>query len=131
MRHFVTTLALAATLLAGCTGLSERMSAAIDHDHAQSQQAINAAHAGDAHPHSGTDSMIVKDTLWLSGTTIKLDLADTLPPVFLQPATFDSDVGSLAEFAEHIARLTHIPTRVSPSATGDAQANTRGGPAAM
>jgi type IVB pilus formation R64 PilN family outer membrane protein len=131
MRHFVTTLALAATLLAGCTGLSERMSAAIDHDHAQSKQMIEAAQAGDAHPRTGSDSVIVKDTLWLSGTTIKLDRADTLPPVFLQPATFDSDVGSLAEFAEHITRLTHIPTRVSPNATGDAQANTRGGPAAM
>lgn len=131
MRHYVITFALAAILAAGCTGLSQRMSAAVEHDHAQARQTIDAAHAGDAHPRSGLDSVIVKDSLWLSGTTIKLDHADTLPPVFLQPATFDSDVGSLAEFAEHISRLTHIPTRVSPNATGDAQANTRGGTAAL
>lgn len=131
MRYFATTLALAAALLSGCTGLSERLSAAVDHDHAQSKQTIDAAFAGDARPRAGSDSVIVKNTLWLSGTTIKLDHADTLPPVFLQPATFDSDVGSLAEFAERISRLTHIPTRVSPNATGEAQMNSRGGAAAM
>ncbi|MCA8234605.1 PilN family type IVB pilus formation outer membrane protein [Burkholderia cenocepacia] len=126
MRHLAITLALAATLTAGCTGLSEKLSAAVDHDHAQSKQAIDAAFAGDVRPRSGADSVIVKDTLWLSGTTIKLNHADVLPPVFLQPATFDSDVGSLAEFSERISRLTHIPTRVSPNATGDAPASARG-----
>lgn len=131
MRYFATTLALAAVLLAACTGLSEQLSTAVDHDHAQARRTIDATAAGDARPRAGADSVIVKNTLWLSGTTIKLDRADTLPPVFLQPATFDSDVGSLAEFAERISRLTHIPTRVSPNATGDAQTSARGGAAAM
>ncbi|NTZ88242.1 PilN family type IVB pilus formation outer membrane protein [Burkholderia metallica] len=127
MRHLAITLALAATLTTGCTGLSEKLSAAVDHDHAQSSKAIDAAFAGDVRPRAGADSVIVKDSLWLSGTTIKLNHADVLPPVFLQPATFDSDVGSLAEFAERVSRLTHIPTRVSPNATGDAPASARGG----
>ncbi|GLU32129.1 PilN family type IVB pilus formation outer membrane protein [Trinickia caryophylli] len=131
MRYFATTLVLATALLAACTGLSERLSTAVDHDHAEARQTIDATAAGDARPRAGADSVIVKNTLWLSGTTIKLDRADTLPPVFLQPATFDSDVGSLAEFAERISRLTHIPTRVSPNATGDAQTSARGGAAAM
>jgi len=130
MRYIATTFAAAAVMLAGCTGLAQRMSAAVDRDHAASRQALDAAFAGSVQPRTGADSVIVKDSLWLSGTTIKLDRADTLPPVFLQPATFDSDVGSLAEFAEHISRLTHIPTRVSPNATGEAQVDARGGAAA-
>jgi type IVB pilus formation R64 PilN family outer membrane protein len=131
MRNTVTTLALAAAILAGCTGLSQHISNAVDHDHAESKQMMDAAHAGDAHPRSGADSVIVKNDLWLSGTTIKLDRSGTLPPVFLQPATFDSDVNSLSEFAEHIARLTHIPTRVSPSANGDAQSSRGTGTASV
>lgn len=125
MRHITTLIALAACLLAGCTGLSQHLSSAADHDHAQSQQLMKAARDGDAHPATGTDSVVVRNGLWLSGTTIKLDRAAELPPVFLQPATFDSDVSSLAEFAEHIARLTHIPTRVAPNASGDAQMSSR------
>ena len=131
MRNTVTTLALAATILAGCTGLSQRLSSAVDKDHAESRQILEAARSGYARPRVGADSVIVKNELWLSGTTIKLDRAGTLPPVFLQPATFDSDVTSLSEFAEHIARLTHIPTRVSPNASPDSTPSSRAATASV
>jgi type IVB pilus formation R64 PilN family outer membrane protein len=129
MRNTISMFALAVLLLAGCTGLSQHLSDSVDHDNAESKQTLDAAREGNAHPATSADGVIVKDGLWLSGTAIKLDRESVLPAVFSQPATFDSEVNSLPEFAEHISRLTHIPTRVSPNAL--ANSRTTGGGAAQ
>jgi type IVB pilus formation R64 PilN family outer membrane protein len=129
MRNTISTFALAVLLLAGCTGLSQRVSDAVDHDNAQSKQTLDALREGNPRAATSSDGLIVKDGLWLSGTAIKLDHENVLPAVFSQPATFDNEVNSLAEFAEHISRLTHIPTRVSPNALANSRAT--GGSAAQ
>ncbi|MEW6343419.1 MAG: PilN family type IVB pilus formation outer membrane protein [Pseudomonadota bacterium] len=131
MRNTITTFALAVVLLAGCTGLSQHLSEAVDRDNAESKQALDSARQGNAHTSASSDGLIVKDGLWLSGTAIKLDRESTLPAVFSQPATFDSEVNSLSEFAEHISRLTHIPTRVSPNALANSRSTGSGAQASV
>lgn len=126
MRNIITTAALAVALLAGCTGLSQHLSEAVDHDNAQTRQVLDSARQGNPRPNTSSDGLIVKDGLWLSVTAIKLDRESALPAVFSQPATFDSEVNSLPEFAEHISRLTHIPTRVSPNALANARPTSGG-----
>ncbi|APR38333.1 PilN family type IVB pilus formation outer membrane protein [Paraburkholderia sp. SOS3] len=116
MRNTILPLALAAIFLAGCTGLSQRISDAVSHDRNATQSALASTRDGQASLAQSSDGVIVNHGLWLSGNPIRLAHERTLPGVFSQPATFDRDVASLQEFAEHIARLTHVPTRVAPNA---------------
>jgi type IVB pilus formation R64 PilN family outer membrane protein len=116
MRITILQIAFAATFLAGCTGLSQRISDSVSHDQNATQSALASTRDGQASLAQSSDGVIVNHGLWLSGNPIRLARERTLPGVFSQPATFDRDVVSLQEFAEHIARLTHIPTRVAPNA---------------
>ncbi|HEY4350794.1 MAG TPA: PilN family type IVB pilus formation outer membrane protein [Paraburkholderia sp.] len=116
MRNTTLLIALVATFLAGCTGLSQRISDAVSHDQNATQSTLASTRDGQASLAQSSDGVIVNHGLWLSGNPIRLTHERTLPGVFSQPATFDRDVASLQEFAEHIARLTHVPARVAPNA---------------
>ncbi|MBR7963680.1 PilN family type IVB pilus formation outer membrane protein [Burkholderia vietnamiensis] len=121
MRVAVLTCAFAAVLLTGCTGLSRHLAAVIDRDHARTQRVLADTHDGRAQVAQSSDGVIVTDGIWLSGTPIRPEREDALPAVFSHPATFDREVGSLREFAEHVSRLSHIATRVAPDAAGGAR----------
>ncbi|WP_412025880.1 PilN family type IVB pilus formation outer membrane protein [Burkholderia cepacia] len=116
MRGSVLTCAFVAALLAGCTGLAQRFATAVDRDHAQAQRVLADTRDGRAHVAESSDGVIVSDGIWLSGSPIRLERDAALPAVFSQPATFDREVGSLREFAEHVSRLSRIAARVSPDA---------------
>lgn len=116
MRGSVLTCAFVAALLAGCTGLAQRVATAVDRDHAQAQRVLADTRDGRAHVAESSDGVIVSDGIWLSGSPIRLERDAALPAVFSQPATFDREVGSLREFAEHVSRLSRIAARVSPDA---------------
>ncbi|RQS15858.1 PilN family type IVB pilus formation outer membrane protein [Burkholderia sp. Bp8998] len=126
MRGSVLAYAFAAVLLAGCTGLPQHLANAIDRDHARTQRVLADTRDGRAQVAESSDGVIVSDGIWLSGTPMQLAREGALPTVFSQPATFDREVGSLREFAEHVSRLSHIATRVAP----DAAAGTQPAPAA-
>ena len=121
MRGSVLTCAFAAVLLAGCTGLSQHLANAIERDHVRTQHVLADTRDGHARVAESSDGVIVSDGIWLSGTPMQLAREGALPAVFSQPATFDREVGSLREFAEHVSRLSHIATRVAPDAAGGTQ----------
>lgn len=53
--------------------------------------------------------------IWLGKKVVKVG-PPPLPPIFLQPTTFDRTVYSLPELAERITLRSGIPTKVSPDA---------------
>ncbi|KER67595.1 secretin [Burkholderia cepacia] len=116
MRRSVLTGVFAAVLLAGCTGLSQHLANAIDRDQGRAQRVLAETRDGRAQVAESSDGVIVSDGIWLSGSPMRLAREGVLPAVFSQPATFDREVGSLREFAEHVSRFSHIATRVAPDA---------------
>ncbi|WP_185642813.1 hypothetical protein [Burkholderia sp. Bp9140] len=116
MRGSVPACAFVTVLLAGCTGLSQHPANAIDRDHARTQRVLAETRDGRAQVAESSDGVIVSGGIWLSGSPMRLAREGALPAVFSQPATFDREVGSLREFAEHVSRLSHIATRVAPDA---------------
>ncbi|PLZ00045.1 PilN family type IVB pilus formation outer membrane protein, partial [Burkholderia sp. WAC0059] len=111
--------ALGLSLVAGCSvlnGLKHDAQA----DSANADKLLASLHQGNNHVHDN-DHVVVDDGLYLSNSTIKLVKTEPLPAVFAQPASFDSTVTSLQEFAERITRLTGIPITVTASANDAAQ----------
>ncbi|MFC0402782.1 PilN family type IVB pilus formation outer membrane protein [Paraburkholderia rhizosphaerae] len=128
MRNTTLICSLAVSLFAGCTGLAQHLSNAVDDDHRETQHALDETRGGNARLAESSDGVIVNNGMWLSGNPIRLAHERTLPAVFSQPATFDRDVASLQEFAEHISRLAHIPTRVAPNALAGSRASVAAAP---
>lgn len=118
-------LSLAVLVMAGCTGLSQRISesAKLDADHGHAL--VEDAQQGHVSVHA-LDDVVVNNGIWLSGRTVKLGTDAALPPIFTQPATFDRSVSSLQEFAERITRLTQLPSKVAPDASAAAQRTLEG-----
>lgn len=116
MRMPIVVLMLAASLAAGCTGLSRQLSDSFDHDSAQAQRALDGTRAGNPRAQDSSDGVLDTQGLWFSGNTIKLTSRQTLPPMFSQRTTFDGTVTSLQNFAQRVTRLSGIPTRVETSA---------------
>lgn len=113
-------LALLALVLAGCTGLLQSVSDAAHRDSEQSSKLLASASEGKIRTHT-IDDVVVDNGIWLSGRTVKLAQAASLPPVFSQPVTFDRQVASLQEFSERITRLTQVPAKVSADAVAASQ----------
>lgn len=116
MRKIILLGVLTSCLLAGCTGLSSKLSKDFEHDTDQSQVALDATRKGEARLSAPSDGLIVKEGMWLSGNTVKLNKAVELPVVFSTPATFDRSVTSLREFAEQVTHLSQIPITITPGA---------------
>jgi type IVB pilus formation R64 PilN family outer membrane protein len=100
-------------LLAGCTGLMDKIDRGTQADNEKAGRLLGQLAGGDNRA-SGADDVVVKDQLWLSGKTIKIERKSTLPKVFDDPASFDGTVDSLRAFADRISRLAHMPAKVAP-----------------
>lgn len=107
-------LAACLSLLAGCTGLLDKIERSSQADTARAGQLLGKLSNGDNRAVPGSDDVIVKDELWLSGKTIKIATKSTLPKLFDEPASFDGTVDSLRMFADRISRLAHVPAKVAP-----------------
>jgi type IVB pilus formation R64 PilN family outer membrane protein len=107
--------ACVAVVLGGCTGLTGKLEGAAHGDATRAGDLLAKTQGGNAVDRDD-DGVIVKNSLWLSGNTVKVPVAQTLPPLFGEPASFDGTVDSLQAFAERVTRLTHIPARVAPGA---------------
>ena len=112
-RPFVV-LAACLSLLAGCTGLLDKIERNSQSDTARAGQLLGKLSNGDNRAVPGSDDVVVKDELWLSGKTIKIATKSTLPKLFDEPASFDGTVDSLRMFADRISRLAHLPAKVAP-----------------
>jgi len=118
-------MSLAVLMNTGCSGLSQRISDAADRD-TEHGHALVADTSKGHNAVRALDDVVVDNGIWLSGRTVKLGTAAVLPPIFVQPATFDRSVASLQEFAERITRLTQLPTKVSPDANAAAERTLEG-----
>lgn len=111
---------LLAALLAGCSGLAEKIDGSI----AQSQARASAL-AGDtgrsAAPAGAAPAPAVvrEDGIWIGRSVVRLG-ARPLPPIFQEPATFDRTVHSLSELAERLTLRSGIPVKVAPDVLGAA-----------
>jgi type IVB pilus formation R64 PilN family outer membrane protein len=118
-------LSFAVLMIAGCTGLSQKISESTKQDAERGHALVEDAQQGHISVHA-LDDVVVNNGIWLSGRTVKLGTDAALPPIFTQPATFDRSVSSLQEFAERITRLTQLPTKVAPDASAAAQRTLEG-----
>jgi type IVB pilus formation R64 PilN family outer membrane protein len=118
-------LSVAVLMMAGCTGLSQKISESAKQDAERGHALVENAQQGHVSVHA-LDDVVVDNGIWLSGRTVKLGTDAALPPIFAQPATFDRSVSSLQEFAERITRLTQLPTKVAPDAGAAAQRTLEG-----
>jgi len=116
MRKMISMGVLVGFLLAGCTGLTTKLSEDFGKDVDQSQKVLDTVHKGDVALNPPNDGMVIKEGLWLSGRTLKLGQNAELPAVFATPATFDRNVASLREFADHITHLSQIPSTLTADA---------------
>jgi type IVB pilus formation R64 PilN family outer membrane protein len=124
-RHIVM-IAACLSLLAGCTGLLEKIDRGSHADVTRADHLLGKVAAGDNRD-VDTDDVIVKDELWLSGKTLKIASKSTLPKIFDEPASFDGTVDSLRMFADRISRLVHVPAKVAPGADDAAARVTQAG----
>jgi type IVB pilus formation R64 PilN family outer membrane protein len=108
------------SLIAGCTGLMPKIEHDAQADSARAGQLLGKTTKGENLEHD-TDSVVVKDELWLSGNTLKIAPETTLPGFFDEPASFNGTVDSLRAFAERVSRLTHVPVKLAAGAEDAAE----------
>ncbi|WAC74557.1 PilN family type IVB pilus formation outer membrane protein [Roseateles sp. SL47] len=120
-------------LLAGCTGLTQRVDR--ETDELNRRASSHAQAVGTTVEGGRSDGVQVRDGIWIGKTSIRMQEAETLPAVFSSPVTFNRRVRSLSEFAERVAVLAGVPTRVTPDALevslGGGRAAPRAGAAPM
>lgn len=114
IRHLAA-VGLAALLLASCTGLTGQLEHDAHGDATRAEDLMGKTGSGHNVDHD-EDGVVVKDSLWLSGNTIKVPVRKALPPLFDEPASFEGNVDSVQAFADRVTRLTHVPARVAPGA---------------
>ncbi|MPT55602.1 MAG: PilN family type IVB pilus formation outer membrane protein [Alcaligenaceae bacterium] len=105
-----------AALIAGCSGLSERIESLVDQESSKASQLtrdVGSTAPGAVLP---AKPLVVHESgIWLGKTAIKRGQA-TLPQIFHEPTTFDRTIGSLTELAERITLRSGVPSKVSPDA---------------
>lgn len=106
--------ALLAALVAGCTGLSKTADDDAEAAHRRAAGHLGAIGAA-VQPHRD-GSATVKDGLWIAKSSVRLVQSEPLPAIFSSRATFNRRVKSISEFAERMAVLAGVPTRVTPDA---------------
>ncbi|WP_211474758.1 PilN family type IVB pilus formation outer membrane protein [Collimonas humicola] len=124
IKSFAATSALA--LIAGCTGLSERIDRNVDQADSKASMLVkDVGHAaaagvvGNVMPSAQHESGI-----WLGKNVVKVG-QPSLPPIFNEAATFDRTVSSLSELAERLTLRTGIPTKVSHDASAVSSGSTQ------
>ncbi|WP_246312308.1 PilN family type IVB pilus formation outer membrane protein [Pseudaquabacterium terrae] len=129
-------------LVSGCAGLAERIERVIDDSvlragglKAQAAAPVAtlaaAPAAASASAAAATTPPVAREEgLWIARSAIRMEPVENLPPVFLQPATFDRTVSSLSEFAERITLRAGLAVRVTPDAQTASQRTLQGESAA-
>ncbi|RJF96862.1 PilN family type IVB pilus formation outer membrane protein [Noviherbaspirillum cavernae] len=114
-------------MLAGCSGLAERISGNVTQADAKVSPLVSDV--GRTAPGvigKSSPNVVRESGIWLGKNVVKVG-QPTLPPIFYEPATFDRSVNSLSELAERITLRAGIPTKVTPDAqnisSGAAQAS--------
>ncbi|SEK64609.1 type IVB pilus formation outer membrane protein, R64 PilN family [Roseateles sp. YR242] len=114
--------ATAWVLLAGCTGLTQRLDQ--ESREADRRASVQSRQVGQVVDDRRGDGVQINEGIWIGKSSVRLQEASSLPPVFSEPVTFNRRVRSLAEFAERITAMSGVPTRVTADAT-DMAANGR------
>jgi type IVB pilus formation R64 PilN family outer membrane protein len=117
----------AAVILSGCSGLPQK----IDHQYEQSASKISELVNDVGHTAPGVvgkpiPTVIHDNGIWLGKNVVKVG-QPALPPIFYEPATFNTTVTSLPELAERITLRSGIPTKVSPDALAASYSTLHGG----
>jgi type IVB pilus formation R64 PilN family outer membrane protein len=116
-----------AVLLAGCTGLSQRVGNDFAKQDAKASSLVRDVGRTAPGVVAKTEPQVVNDKgIWLGKNIVKVG-QPSLPPVFFEPATFDRSVGSLSEVVERITLRSGIPTKVSADALAVASSILQGG----
>ena len=89
LRRPLVVVAACLSLLAGCTGLTEKIDRNAQADTARADQLLGKVAGGDNRALAAPDDVVVKNELWLSGKTIKIARKSTLPGLFEEAASFD------------------------------------------
>lgn len=110
----------ALALLAGCSGLPDRIVNRVDDGSYKASRLVKDV--GRAEPAPQQPPVVVHDNgMWVAKNIVKLAPQESLPPIFNESAAFDRTVYSLAEMAERITLRSGIPTKVAPDALMAAQ----------
>lgn len=116
---------IGATILSGCTGLSESINARVERSDARASRIVREV--GQVEASARAASPVTHDNgFWVGKTVVKRDLA-TLPPVFHEEANFDRTLNSLVEFCERITLRSGIPAKVAADVYASAAAPASGG----
>lgn len=116
----------AAPVLAACSGLPEKMSTLFEKT--DKETSVLVKDVGKSMPVAVTtppSTAVHENGLWIGRNIVRRD-PNALPPIFMEQATYDRTVSSLAEFAERITLRSGIPAKVSPDALAAAQAAIQG-----
>jgi type IVB pilus formation R64 PilN family outer membrane protein len=102
--------------LGACSDLSRRDDQSFgDPGNAVSDLAKSVGRTAPGVVASAPPSVVHDNGIWLGKKVVKVG-PPPLPPIFLEPTTFDRTVYSLPELAERITLRSGIPTKVSPDA---------------
>lgn len=116
----LTAIAAGISLLAGCTGLSQRVED--EHSSANDRASKLVKQVGVVDSVTRQAQPVVYDEgVWISRKAHKIERNETLPAVFSQPAIFDRSINNIQEFAERVTALTGYPVKVTPEAQTMAQ----------
>ncbi len=119
--------AAALMLLAGCSGLPEKIGMLFDKTNSDASTLVkDVGRAPSIEVGQTAPPVVHENGIWIGKNIIKLG-PPVLPPIFHEPATFDRTVSSLPEFAERITLRSGVPAKVSPDALVAADAALRGG----
>lgn len=106
----------AAPLLAGCSGLPEKIGSMFEKTDREAAALVkDVGRVVQVSSGKPANTSIHEDGHWIGKSIVKAE-GPVLPPIFKEPATFDRTVSSLAEFAERITLRSGIPAKVSPDA---------------
>jgi type IVB pilus formation R64 PilN family outer membrane protein len=110
-------LALAALMISGCAGVSEKVDRNVDQTDSKAESLVkDVGHAAPAGVVGNVMPTVVHENgVWLGKNVVKLG-QPSLPAIFYEPATFDRTVASLQELAERLTLRSGIPTKVSSDA---------------
>jgi type IVB pilus formation R64 PilN family outer membrane protein len=100
---------------------------------AEQRATRHAQHVGVALDAGLNDRIQIREDIWIGNSSTRLAEPEVLPKVFSSPVAFNRRVRSLSDFAERVAMIAGLPTRVTPDAVDAASGarTPRGGATGM
>lgn len=114
-------IAASISLMTGCAGLPQQIDASAKQLEASTDRLqrdvgkVNAV-APAAQP------VVFKDTVYVGGSSIRVEKTDKLPAIFDEATWFNNSVSDLREFAERVTLRAKIPVSITPEAFNAARA---------